>query len=291
MNGKTVLITGGNNGFGYVTSENLLKMGADVVLVCRNLERGELAQTQLEAATGRRPDFIIGDLMFQVDVKRVAAEFRAKYDRLDVLINNAGTLFMSREETEEGFERTFALNYLAYFTLTMELIDMLIASAPSRIVNTASRAHASQEMSMGNLQGEVLYKKWFSPFPQMYGYTNIYRIMFTYELAERLAEKGVTANTYCPGFVAVERSTQSRFMKGLSKMMRQMGAGRTPEEAAGTILFLATDPEAAALNGTYHDSGVLSRSSEQTYNTILRQHVWNKTVELTGYAADPLPRR
>jgi NAD(P)-dependent dehydrogenase (short-subunit alcohol dehydrogenase family) len=285
---NTILITGANNGFGFVAAERLAAAGNNIVMICRSRERGEAAQERIFTTTGHRPGLLLADLSLQSQVKRVAAEYRANYDRLDVLINNAGYAWLKRDLTAEGFERTFALNYLAYFTLTLELLDMLLASAPARIINTASASHRWQPISLENLQGEQKFANRFPPKPLMYGFSNAYRIMFTYELAERLVGTGVTANTFCPGFVPVQRASQSAFMNALVKLTSGMANARTPEEAAETIVYLASDPAAAALNGTYHASGVLTRSTEQTYDGALRRQLWDKTVQLANYTTDPL---
>lgn len=148
MNEQVCLITGANNGFGFETSKELARRGIHVVMVCRSAERGEAARQAIYKETGNLPDLLLADLAYQAQVKRVALEFRATYDRLDILINNAGFAYTPRQESEEGFEKTFALNYLAYFTLTVELIDLLLASAPARIINTASEAHRWDNISL-----------------------------------------------------------------------------------------------------------------------------------------------
>ncbi len=285
---KTVLITGANTGFGFVTARTLSAQGHQVVMVCRNLERGTAAQERIFAATGQRPGLLLADLSLQSDVKRAASQFREQYDRLDVLVNNAGYAWSKRELTSEGFERTFALNYLAYFTLTLELVAMLVASAPARIVNTTSEAHRWEDIAMDNLQGERRFSKRFSPLPLMYGYSNMMRIMLTYELAERLGNHGVIANTFCPGFVPVQRSGQSNMMNGLSKLISRSSKVRTPEIAARMMVYLATGPAAAELNGSYHQSDMLMSSAEQTYDSNIRKQLWDETLRLTGYAVDPI---
>lgn len=290
MRGKLCIVTGANNGFGFVTAQRLTEMGATVVMICRSRERGQAAQQRIRDATGHQPELLLADLSLQAQVRRVAADVRAAHGRLDVLINNAGFSWPEREETEEGFERTFALNYLAYFTLTLELVDLLIASAPARVVNIASSAHRWRDLALDNLQGERDYPvRRFPPLPQMYGWTNVCRIMFTYELAERLAGRGVTANALCPGFVPVTRSTVGPLFNGLSRAMQWIPGVRTPEQAAETIVYLASDPRAAALTGTYHESDVRMRSSEQTYDRAVRKQLWSKTLALAGYEIDPLP--
>lgn len=277
-----VLITGANNGFGFVTARELARRGWQVLMVCRSRERGEAACARIQNETGVLPELYIGDFLLQSEVRRVAAEVRARHDRLDVLINNAGFAYPVREVTAEGFERTFALNYLAYFTLTRELLGLLKNAGNARIINTTSNAHRWPGMTLENWQGELVYpKNRFPPLPLMYGWTNVMRILFTYELAERYGASGITANCFCPGFVPVERSTSSAFVNKLGLLLSKVIPGtRTPEQAAETILYLAADAEAATLNGVYFQSGVKMRSSEQTYDVDLRKALLAKTEAL-----------
>ena len=284
-----VLITGSNNGFGFVTARELARRGWNVLMVCRDRARGEAAQARILADTGTQPELYLGDFLLQADVKRVAAEVRKRHDRLDVLMNNAGFAYPERQLTAEGFERTFALNYLAYFTLTHELLGLLQNAGAARIVNTASNAHHWPGMSLDNWQGEHSFpKKRFPPLPLMYGWTNVMRILLTYELAERYAARGIVANCFCPGFVPVERSTSSPFVNKLGKLLGRVIPGtRTPEQAAETMLYLAADKEAATLTGAYFGSGVKMRSSEQTYDAALRKALWNKTERCLARQKSP----
>jgi len=289
MDGKICLVTGANNGFGFVTSRRLTEMGATVVMVCRSQKRGEEAQQRIATATGKTPDLLLGDLGLQSHVKRIANEFRTKYNRLDVLVNNAGYAFSEREVSGEGFEKTFALNYLAYFTLTLELVDMLIASSPARVINTASESHRWRDISFDNLQGEKEFPvKRMPPLSYMYGWTNMMRIMFTYELAQRLEGTGVVAHAHCPGVVAVRRSEATAFNNFMMSVMKTLRVGRTPEEAAETIVYLALSPEMAAETGTYRQSGVVAKSADQSYDQSVRNRLWSETLELVGYSTDPI---
>lgn len=288
MDKKVCLITGGNNGFGFEASKELARQGHQVVMIVRNRERGEAAQQKIVAETGNQPDLLLADLVYQAQVKRVADEFRAKYDRLDVLINNAGFPYTGRQETEEGFEKTIALNYFAYFTLTLELLDLLMASAPARIINTSSEAHRADDIDLDNLQGEKDFPTGQYGMSAMYGWTNVHRIMFTYELAERLEGTGVTANAMCPGFVPVKRSSVPWYLNMLAPILQWMPMSRSPQEAAETIVYLATSPEVETKTGQYYSSGELTRSSEQTYDVQTRHQLWQTTLDLLGYTEDPL---
>lgn len=288
MYGKVCIVTGANNGFGFETSKELARMGAQVVMICRSSERGEAARQQIATETGNRPDLLLADLVDQAQVKRAAAEFRAKYDRLDVLVNNAGYAYREREETAAGHEKTFSLNYLAYVTLTLELLDLILAAAPARIINTASEAHRWNPLDFDNLQGEKAYPPGPFGMPAMYGWTNLYRIMFTYTLAERLASTGVVANAHCPGFVPVKRSGMPWFLNALAPVLSLLPYARTPQQAAATILHLATAPETADQTGIYYEGGELTRSADESYDAAKQAQLWAATWALLGYEADPL---
>lgn len=286
MQGKVCVITGANNGFGFVSAQRLAAMGANVVMVCRSRERGEAARQKIAAATGQSPELFVGDFLLQADVRRVAAEIGAVHDSVDVLVNNAGFAFSERAVTGEGFERTFALNYLAYFTFTRDLLPQLRRSGAGRIINVASSSHRWRDISLDNLQGEKEFPiRRFPPLSGMYGWSNVCRIMLTYEQAERYRADGITANCMCPGFVPVVRagatSFQNLMIRVVPLFMRNV---RTPEQAAETVVYLASSPEAASLNGVYFQSGVQMRSSDQTYDAGLRRELWSVTEALIARA-------
>src|ERR1700733_7470006 len=203
MKGKVVVITGATSGIGEVAARELAGMGARVVLVARDRSRGEAVLAQLGGAnTGVSHSVHYGDLSRLSEMKRVGVEIAAAERRIDVLINNAGAIFSSREVTEDHWERTFATNHMAYFVLTLGLRDRLLASR-ARIVNTASSAHKGCSIDFDDLQSSKSY----SPF-KVYGRSKLSNILFTRELARRWGKEGVTANCLHPGFVA------SRFAEG-----------------------------------------------------------------------------
>ncbi len=282
MHGKVCVITGANNGFGFVSAQRLAAMGATVLMVCRSRERGEAARQKITTATGQAPELYVGDFLLQADVRRVAAEIGERHDTVDVLVNNAGFAFSERVITAEGFERTFALNYLAYFTFTRDLLPLLRQSGAGRIVNVASSSHRWRDFTLDNLQGEKEFPvRRFPPLSAMYGWSNVYRIMLTYEQAERYRADGLTANCMCPGFVPVVRAGATPFQNVMIRIIpRFMPNARTPEQAAETVVYLASSPEAASLNGVYFQSGVQMRSSDQTYDVALRRKLWAVTETL-----------
>src|SRR5580658_877075 len=157
MHGKTVLITGANNGIGKASAEALGKMGANLILVCRNAEKAKAAVADIEKAGAKNVELLVGDMGSQADIRRIAAEVQAKHDRLDVLLNNAGVLVTNRRETVDGIEETLAVNHLGYFLLTTLLLDLLKKSAPARIVSVSSEAHRTAKVNWDDLQ---LKKGW-----------------------------------------------------------------------------------------------------------------------------------
>ncbi|MEM8534512.1 MAG: hypothetical protein AAGF95_26945, partial [Chloroflexota bacterium] len=169
-------------------------------------------------------------------------------------------------------------------------LDLLLVSAPARIVNTASSSHHWNPIQFDNLQGEQEFPPGKFGMPAMYGWSNTYRIMFTYELANQVRDTGIVANTFCPGFVAVQRSAAPRIVNAIMPLFGVLAKARSPQEAAEIIVYLATSPEAATQTGTYYSSGELTRSSAETYDEALRNRLWHTTLNLLGYTHDPLER-
>lgn len=277
MKDKVVLITGATNGIGRVAALELAKMGARVVIVGRSREKTEAVRQEILAAGGNA-DSLLADLSALDEVRRLAAEFRARYDRLDVLVNNAGAIFARRQATADGYEMTFALNHLNYFLLTHLLLDVLKASAPARIVNVSSDAHRSAQMNFDDLQHENSYG--MSGF-QAYGRSKLANVLFTYELARRLAGTSVTANALHPGFVA---TGFGRNMPGL--MNRVMGIMHrfaiTPEQGAQTLIYLASSPEVEGVTGKYFDKNRPVRSSPASYDETAQKRLWDISERLAG---------
>jgi NAD(P)-dependent dehydrogenase (short-subunit alcohol dehydrogenase family) len=233
MGGKVALVTGGTSGIGKATATALAAMGADVVVVGRDPERGERAVAEIRAQTGGRVDLALANLASQAEVRNLAEEFRRRYDRLDVLVNNAGLVQSTRTETPDGLETTFATNHLAPFLLTNLLQDLLEKSAPSRVVTVSSEAERWGNIDFDDLQS----KKKYRGFP-VYGMTKLANIMFTYELAERLKGTGVTATCMHPGAVNTRFGTNnSGPMTVLFRAFKPFM--RTPDLGADTVIWLA----------------------------------------------------
>jgi NAD(P)-dependent dehydrogenase (short-subunit alcohol dehydrogenase family) len=248
MQGKTVVITGSNQGIGKASALILGSLGARLVLVCRNGDKGRAAVADIERAGSRDVELFVADLSSQADIRRVASEILAKHDRIDVLLNNAGVLVPTRRTTVDGLEETFAINHLGYFLLTERLLAAIRASAPSRIVNVSSEAHRSAKMRWDDPQ----FKNGRYSALGAYGQSKLANILFTRELARRLEGTGVTANCLHPGLVATGFgrtyggwfSTLIKFAKPL--MIR-------PEDGARTSVYLASSPDVATVTGKYFD--------------------------------------
>jgi NAD(P)-dependent dehydrogenase (short-subunit alcohol dehydrogenase family) len=221
-------------------------------------------------------------------MKRVASEIAGAEPRIDVLINNAGALFGSRHVTEDGFERTFALNHLSYFVVTQGLLERLAASAPARIVNTASDAHGPAILDFDDLQSEKAYRGGFwqslrfgGPGFKVYGRSKLCNILFTRELARRLQGTGVTANCLHPGFVATRFADQSGGFMSFG-----IGVGKhfalTPEQGAETLVYLASSPEVAGMTGKYFHKCRPINPSRAAQDDGAAQRLWDETAKIAG---------
>jgi retinol dehydrogenase 12 len=246
VNGKTVVITGATSGIGEVAALTLARMGARIVLVARNKERAEATLAQLRSsAPGVAHSVHLVDLSRLAEMKRVAAQIADREPRIDVLINNAGAMFATRQVTENGLEHTFALNHMAYFVLTAGLRERLFASGAARIINTASAAHQGARLDFDDLQSEKNYRA-----VKVYGRSKLCNILFTRELGRRLRGTGVTANCLHPGFVATHFGDQSGGLISHLVWLAKFFA-KSPAEGAETMIYLASSPEVAETTGQY----------------------------------------
>jgi NAD(P)-dependent dehydrogenase (short-subunit alcohol dehydrogenase family) len=278
MDGKTCLITGATSGIGLVTAQTLADRGAHVALVGRDRVRAE----RLAAAIRQRPghpevDALACDLSSLAEVRRLAAEVLEQYPRLDVLYNNAGALFATRQVTVDGYERTFALNHLAPFLLTNLLGERLKASAPARVITTASDAHNGAHMDFDDL----MYEHHSYRGLQAYGRSKLANILFTYELARHLDGTGVTANTLHPGFVATGFARNNGpVYEAAMTLLRPFAI--SPERGAQTAIYLATAPEAAQVTGQYFVKSKPAKSSPASYDEGAARRLWELSARLVG---------
>lgn len=276
--GKICMVTGATGGIGAVTARELSRQGATVIIVGRNAQKCANVAAQIQQLSGNpNVEFMVADLSAQDQIRQLVAQFKQKYNRLDVLINNAGGLFVQRQVSADGIEMTLALNHLSYFLLTNLLLDTLKASA-ARIINVASAAH-SGEINFADLQGEQKYSG-FAAYRQ----SKLANILFTYELARRMAGTGVTANTLHPGFVASGFATNNGwFWDKIYRYLARLIA-ISPEEGARTSLYLATSPDVADVTGQYFIKQKAAASSKASYDEATAKQLWQTSEALTGLA-------
>ncbi|MCA9968992.1 MAG: SDR family oxidoreductase [Anaerolineales bacterium] len=280
MQDKVCLVTGANSGIGKETALALAQRGATVVMVARSRTRGEAALAEVRQACGHdRVALLLADLSVQAEVRQLAAAFRRQYARLDVLVNNAGALFMSRELSADGIEKTFALNHLGYFLLTTLLLDMLRASAPARIINVSSDAHFQGQLDFDDLQLENGYAGF-----RAYSLSKLANVLFTRELARRLAGSGVTANAMHPGFVGSNFAKNNGLLARLAMTLLRPFA-RTPEQGAETVVYLATSPEVADVSGAYFADKKAKEPAAAARDPEAAQRLWAVSEALAGSAA------
>jgi NAD(P)-dependent dehydrogenase (short-subunit alcohol dehydrogenase family) len=282
MKGKVCVVTGSNSGIGKQTALTLAKMNATVVSVVRNRERGEKAMAEIVSQSGSKSvDLMVCDVSSINSIQHFAQDFKAKYDRLNVLMNNAGAVFSKRDVTTEGFERTLAVNYLGPFLLTHELTDLLKSSAPSRVINLSSGLQKSGKIDFDNLQNQKRYDGM-----AVYANAKLMVIMFTYELARRLEGTGVTVNVVLPGFAATNlgRSTGSLRSSIMFKMVRPMQI--SARKAAETSVYLASSEAVKNVTGKCFAKMHETRTAPTSYDQQLQKQLWNKTTELLGLPSD-----
>jgi retinol dehydrogenase 12 len=276
MEGKVVLITGGTSGIGKAAATALAAMGAGVVVTGRNEERGEAALAEIRRRSGsQKVSLMLADLAVQAEVRKLAEGFKERYDRLDVLVNNAGLVQSKRTETPDGIELTLAVNHLAPFLLTNLLLDLLKKSAPSRVITISSEARRRAQIDFDDLQSERRYRAF-----QVYGMTKKANILFTYELAERLEGSGVVANCLHPGAVNTNFAQNNRGPIALLFRVFKPFM-RSPEQGADTLVYLASSPEAGEMSGQYlTDRKEVSPAEPR--DDVLQKRLWEISEELTG---------
>jgi retinol dehydrogenase-14 len=278
MLAKTVLVTGGTNGIGLVTARELARMGAQVTIVSRNAEKCAKVAEAIRTKTGNPVDFIAADLSTLAGINEAAATFKHRHTHLQVLVNNAGALFFRRNLSSDGYERTFALNHLNYFLLTILLLDLLKASAPARIVNVSSGAHLKASIDFDNLQGEESYQ-----MMKAYGQSKLANVLFTYELARRLKGSGVTVNALHPGTVATGFARNNGLLFNLGTKVAGLFF-RKPAQGAQTSIYLASSPEVEGVTGKYFFDCQAVESSPLSQDQALAERLWQVSLKLTGKA-------
>ena len=272
LRGKVVMVTGANAGMGKEISLALAGMGASLVMVSRDRERGDAARAEVESKTGNRQvELLVADLSSQQSIRQLVTEFEAKHNRLHVLVNNAGITLARRTATEDGLEAVFATNHLAAFLLTNLLLPVLKASAPSRVVTVSSSAHSMGKIDFDDLQSVRGYSE-----IRTYNASKLANVLFTYELARRLAGSGVTANVVEPGFV--KTNLRVPFPFSLFSFMRG-----SPVNGARPTVFLASSAEVEGVSGTFfNQKGVATKSSKLSYDDDAARRLWALSAQLTS---------
>ncbi len=280
MHERVALVTGATAGMGTVIARDLARQGATVVLVCRDAHKGHQAQQEIIQATGNTAvAVLVADLASQQAIRRLVEEFQQRYDRLHILVNNAGAHITQRRVSPDGLEMNLAVNHLASFLLTALLLDTLRASAPARIVNVASNS-MTKTINLADLQSE----RTFAPFTA-YGQAKLALVLCTYALARRLTGTGVTVNALHPGITAtkiigdVAPPLARPFLGLITRVLL------TPEQGARTALYLATAPAVEGVSGHYFVREKEARSVPLSYNVALQERMWALSARLTGVTA------
>lgn len=279
MTGKRVMVTGATAGIGFETAKAIAKEGAEVIIVGRNEAKTKDVVEQLKSASGNQAiSFLLADLSSLAQVRKLAADFLAKYDRLDVLVNNAGSVNPKREKSADGFELTFAANHLQYFLLTNLLLPALEKAAPARVVCVASEAHRGATLDFADLMTEP-----YSAF-DAYGRSKLANILFGREAARRFAAKGITVNTLHPGVVG------SNFLAGKPGFWGVIGKLSTVfllsnEKGAKTSIYLATSKDVEGVTGKYFDKCRERTPSPAAQDDVAAARLWAESEKLTGFTA------
>jgi NAD(P)-dependent dehydrogenase (short-subunit alcohol dehydrogenase family) len=285
MQGKVVMVTGATSGIGQAAARELAQRGATLVIVGRNPEKTDNTVAEIKRQSGNDDVHgLLADLSVMDQIRSLVAEFQQKYDRLDVLINNAGVILTERQESADGYELTFATNHLNYFLLTNLLLDTIKASAPARIINVSSGAHMGvRQIDWDNLDGKKSYG--MGGF-QTYSLSKLANILFTRELARKLDGAGVTVNAMHPGSVATGfgRNNDTWWAKiafGLFSFV-----SRSPEQGADTIVYLATAPDVEGVTGEYFVDRKISNASAMAQDDAAARKLWDISAEMTGLAVE-----
>jgi len=277
MNGKVCLVTGATDGIGKVSARVLAELGAKVIIVGRNPEKSAIVLAELRSISGNENiDLLMADLAVMQEVRDLAEQVISRYDRIDVLLNNAGGYFTKHEITSDGLEMTFALNHMSYFLLTNKLMELLKYSAPARIVNVSSDAHYGVDIEFENLNGEQEYKAW-----KAYQKSKLANVLFTYELLKKVPGN-ITVNCLHPGFVATNFGHNNGGFFGPVLKIAQRISAINPEEGAKTSIFLCSAPEVKGVSGKYFYKCQPKTSSRESRNMDTGKRLWQISSDIAS---------
>ena len=287
MAGKTCMITGATAGIGMHTAERLAEMGARVIVVGRNPVKTVSTAMDIRERTGNPDvDTLVADLSNQAQIRRLVGEFIARYDRLDVLVNNAGGFFLWRQNSIDNIEMTFALNHLNYFLLTNLLLDILQETAlketEARVVNVSSTGHIGKRLDFDDLE----MKRRYHPM-QAYGRSKLANILFTKELSRRFADSGVTANALHPGWVATDIGKNNGLLVRSLLPLLQWNA-MSPQEGAQTSIYLASNPVVKGVSGEYFVDCRVSEPDPAALDLKAAERLWEISAEMTSLSRENL---
>lgn len=281
MDGKICMVTGATSSIGEVTARELARLGATVIVVGRNLEKCVNTVNMIKQQTDNpNVEFMLADLSSQKEIHRLAQQFQSRYQRLHVLVNNAGAVFTKRQESVDGIEMTFAVNHLGSFLLTNLLLDILKASAPSRIINVSADVLEHQpKIDFDDLQNRKKYKFW-----KVYMQTKFANLLFTYELARQLKGTGITVNALHPGVLSSNLGMNNKgivhFILHLFKPLFNV-IFTSPEKGAQTMIYLATSPEVEGITGEFFIEKKAIESYKAFYNKETASRLWQMSDKLT----------
>lgn len=277
MNSKICMITGANTGIGKATAAGLAVLGAIVIMICRNKLKGEIARKQIIRQSGNNSvHLLIADLSSMKEINYLSNEIHSRFNKVDVLINNAGLILLSRQTTVDGLEYQFAVNYLSNFLLIHLLLSLLMKSDHARIINISSGYHRGVEVNFEDLNSEKSYNP-----HQVYGRTKLAQIMFTYKLSGILEGKNISVNSLSPGVVATnllsDFNDQPRILRFLDRFKND-----NPEKGAETSIYLATSDEVKNITGKYFVNKKIEESSPASYNKQDTGRLWDESLRLCG---------
>jgi len=276
MNGRTCLITGATDGIGKEAAIELAKKGCNLILIGRNKEKGEKVVEEIRKVAENHVDidYFVADLMLMKEVSRVADEVSRKYPKIDVLLNNVGAYFAFRDVTEEGFERTFALNHLGYFLMTKKLLPLVEKSDYKRIVNVSSSAHYGIDFEFDNMNGEKKYSGF-----DVYKKSKLANVMFTYELAKRIEGTGITANCLHPGFVSTNFGKNNNFLWRNVIRVAMWLTAISVKDGAKTSIHLACSDEVKDITGRFFANSQIKKGSSKAKNEEHNRKLWELSEE------------